>query len=74
MSQNADKIVDHFNLFKQPDYQEMFKNKQKMFENRLPAEEVARGQEWKTGKSMFCRSLLLLLTSRAPGSGPIPGC
>ncbi|MBU2720930.1 nitrogenase molybdenum-iron protein subunit beta [Acidithiobacillus ferridurans] len=46
MSQNADKIVDHFNLFKQPDYQEMFKNKQKMFENRLPAEEVARGQEW----------------------------
>ncbi len=46
MSQNADKVVDHFNLFRGPEYQEMFKNKQREFEGRRPAEEVAQGQEW----------------------------
>ncbi|MHB8251996.1 DUF3364 domain-containing protein, partial [Acidithiobacillus sp.] len=27
MSQNAEKVLDHFNLFREPEYQEMFKNK-----------------------------------------------
>jgi len=46
MSQNAEHIVDHFDLFKQPDYQDMFKNKQQCFENRVPEIEVEKGQEW----------------------------
>jgi nitrogenase molybdenum-iron protein beta chain len=46
MSQNAEHIVDHFDLFKQPDYQDMFKNKQQCFENRAPEIEVEKGQEW----------------------------
>lgn len=46
MSQNADKVLDHFNLFRGPEYQEMFKKKQDQFEDRPTADELAKGQEW----------------------------
>lgn len=29
MSQNAEKVLDHFNLFRQPEYVELFENKKK---------------------------------------------
>ena len=32
MSQNADNVLDHFNLFRSPEYIDMFENK-KQFEN-----------------------------------------
>ena len=45
MTQNADKIVDHFQLFRQPEYKSMFEAK-KSFENAHPAEKVAEAAEW----------------------------
>ncbi|MGP6191747.1 MAG: nitrogenase molybdenum-iron protein subunit beta [Vulcanimicrobiaceae bacterium] len=46
MSQNADHILDHFDLFRQPEYQEMLENKRANFENRVADEEVERVREW----------------------------
>ncbi len=46
MTQSADKILDHFNLFREPEYKEMLEAKRKNFENPLPAEEVERVREW----------------------------
>ena len=34
MSQNAEEVLDHFNLFRGPEYTEMFKNKREKFEDR----------------------------------------
>jgi nitrogenase molybdenum-iron protein beta chain len=45
MSQNAEKVLDHFELFRQPEYAEMLENKKK-FENPQPAEEIARVRDW----------------------------
>ena len=33
MSQNADHVLDHFELFRGPEYKEMLANKKKNFEN-----------------------------------------
>jgi hypothetical protein len=33
MTQNADHVLDHFELFRGPEYQQMLANKKKMFEN-----------------------------------------
>ena len=46
MTQSADKILDHFDLFREPEYKEMLEAKRKNFENPLPAEEVERVREW----------------------------
>ena len=46
MTQSADKVLDHFDLFRQPEYKEMLENKRKNFENPLPAEEIERVREW----------------------------
>ncbi len=46
MSQNADHILDHFELFRGPEYKEMFENKKKQFENPVEASEVERVREW----------------------------
>ena len=46
MSQNAENVIDHFQLFRGPEYREMLENKKCMFENPAPAEEVQRVQEW----------------------------
>ena len=46
MPQNADNVLDHFNLFRQPEYKEMFENKKKNFENPVADEELERAREW----------------------------
>ena len=45
MSQNADNVLDHFNLFRGPEYIEMFENK-KQFENPQPADKLEEIREW----------------------------
>ncbi|WP_298282106.1 nitrogenase molybdenum-iron protein subunit beta [Acidocella sp.] len=46
MTQDADKVLDHFELFRGAEYKEMFANKQKNFENRHADGEVERVREW----------------------------
>jgi nitrogenase molybdenum-iron protein beta chain len=46
MSQNSEHILDHFDLFRGPEYKEMFENKKKNFENPVADEEVERVREW----------------------------
>jgi nitrogenase molybdenum-iron protein beta chain len=46
MPQNADNVLDHLNLFRQPEYKEMFENKKKNFENPVPDAELERVREW----------------------------
>jgi len=46
MSQNTDNVIDHFNLFRGPEYVEMFENKKKNFENAEPADKVEQIREW----------------------------
>lgn len=45
MSQNADNILDHANLFREPEYLEMFEKK-KQFENPCDSEELEKIREW----------------------------
>src|SRR5450755_3555981 len=46
MSQNSEHVLDHFDLFRGPEYKEMFENKKKNFENSVADEEVERVREW----------------------------
>jgi nitrogenase molybdenum-iron protein beta chain len=46
MPQNADHVLDHFDLFRQPEYREMLANKKKNFENPVADAEVQRVVEW----------------------------
>jgi nitrogenase molybdenum-iron protein beta chain len=46
MSQNAENVLDHFDLFRGPEYKEMFENKKKNFENPVADEELERVREW----------------------------
>jgi nitrogenase molybdenum-iron protein beta chain len=46
MSQNADQVLDHFNLFRGPEYKEMFENKRKKFENPVADAELDRIRDW----------------------------
>ena len=46
MTQNAEKVLDHFELFRGPEYTEMFKNKREKFEDGTPMAEVERVTEW----------------------------
>ena len=41
MPQNAENVLDHFELFRGPEYQQMLANKKKMFE-----ESARSGREW----------------------------
>ena len=45
MSQNAEKVLDHFTLFRSPEYVNMFENK-KTFENAVPAAELQKAVDW----------------------------
>jgi len=36
MTQNADKVIDHFELFRSSEYTEMLANKKCMFEDPVP--------------------------------------
>ena len=46
MPQNADQVLDHFELFRQPEYKDMLAKKKAEFEQPVEAEEVARVREW----------------------------
>ncbi|MGB8278453.1 MAG: nitrogenase molybdenum-iron protein subunit beta [Methylovirgula sp.] len=46
MPQNADHVLDHFDLFRQPEYREMFANKRRSFENMHLPGEIERITEW----------------------------
>lgn len=46
MPQNADNVLDHLNLFRQPEYREMFENKKTNFENPVEDAELERVREW----------------------------
>ncbi len=46
MAQNADNVLDHFDLFRGPEYQEMLANKKAKFEGGHDPAEVERVREW----------------------------
>lgn len=46
MTQNADHVLDHFELFRGPEYKEMLENKRKNFENPVPDADLERVREW----------------------------
>ncbi len=46
MSQNTSNVLDHFNLFREPEYVDMFENKRKNFEFAHPDEKVAEIRDW----------------------------
>ena len=69
MSQNAEKVLDHFNLFRGPEYVELFENKRKEFEFMPPDAQVAEIRDWtKTeeykGKN-FAREALVVNPAKA---------
>jgi nitrogenase molybdenum-iron protein beta chain len=46
MTQSAENVLDHFELFRGPEYQQMLDNKKKLFENPRDPAEVERVKEW----------------------------
>ena len=46
MPQNAEKILDHENLFREPEYQALFESKRKEFEFAVPADKVQGIVDW----------------------------
>jgi nitrogenase molybdenum-iron protein beta chain len=46
MPQNAEEILDHATLFRQPEYAELFRNKKQNFEFCVPAEQVQQVADW----------------------------
>ncbi|WP_297452021.1 nitrogenase molybdenum-iron protein subunit beta [Ferrovum sp.] len=46
MTQNSSSVLDHFNLFREPEYLEMFEDKKRNFENAHPKERVEEIREW----------------------------
>ena len=46
MPQNAEKVIDHEMLFRQPEYTELFENKKANFEFGHPADKVAEIRDW----------------------------
>jgi len=46
MPQNAENVLDHFTLFRQPEYREMFENKKKNFENPVADDRLEQVREW----------------------------
>jgi nitrogenase molybdenum-iron protein beta chain len=46
MTQNADNVLDHFDLFRQPEYKSMFEAKRKNFEQPVADAEIERVREW----------------------------
>lgn len=69
MSQNADKVLDHFNLFREPEYTDMFKNKKEQFEFAVPVADMERIREWtKTDEyreKNFAREALVVNPAKA---------
>ncbi len=46
MPQNANQVLDHFELFRGPEYQDMLARKKAEFENHVGDDKVAEVREW----------------------------
>ena len=69
MPQNVEKVLDHENLFREPEYKAMFDNKRSQFEFRVPAEELAKQIEyaktWEYREKNFAREALTVNPAKA---------
>lgn len=69
MSQNAEKIIDHFELFRGPEYTEMLANKKCMFEDPVLPEDLTRVTEWTKSQEYreknFAREALTINPAKA---------
>ncbi|MQP67851.1 nitrogenase molybdenum-iron protein subunit beta [Niveispirillum sp. SYP-B3756] len=69
MTQSADNVLDHFELFRGPEYQNMLAAKRELFENRRDPAEVERVREWaKTAEYQeknFAREALTINPAKA---------
>ena len=69
MSQNHDNVLDHFNLFRGPEYTGMFENKKKNFEFPHPAEKVEELRDytkgWEYREKNFSREALVVNPAKA---------
>jgi nitrogenase molybdenum-iron protein beta chain len=69
MPQNSEHVIDHFNLFRQPEYIEMFENKKREFEFMEPEDKVAATREWMKTEEYrdknFAREALVINPSKA---------
>ena len=69
MTQNAEKVIDHFELFRGQEYKDMFANKKKNFEYAVPAEEVQKQVEyaksWEYREKNFAREALTVNPAKA---------
>ncbi|MFC4486537.1 nitrogenase molybdenum-iron protein subunit beta [Tepidiphilus baoligensis] len=69
MTQSADHVLDHFTLFRQPEYTEMFENKKKNFECGTPDDRVQEVRDWTKGweyrEKNFAREALTINPAKA---------
>jgi len=68
MTQNADHVLDHFELFRGPEYQQMLANKKKMFENhaiRPNGENSRMGKTPEYKEKNFAREALTVNPAKA---------
>ncbi|MBX9709096.1 MAG: nitrogenase molybdenum-iron protein subunit beta [Caulobacteraceae bacterium] len=69
MSQSADKVLDHFTLFRQPEYQALFERKKQDFEYGHSDEKVAEVSEWTKSKEYqeknFAREAITINPTKA---------
>ncbi|MGB9129884.1 MAG: nitrogenase molybdenum-iron protein subunit beta [Thiobacillus sp.] len=69
MTQDVQNVVDHFNLFRSPEYKEMFADKRKNFEFAHPDDKVEETAEWTKGweyrKLNFEREALTINPAKA---------
>lgn len=69
MPQNADKVIDHELLFREPEYQELFANKKQNFEYNHSDAKVAEIRDWTKSKEYkdknFARDSLVVNPAKA---------
>ncbi|HLO94629.1 MAG TPA: nitrogenase molybdenum-iron protein subunit beta [Burkholderiaceae bacterium] len=69
MPQNADKVIDHEMLFREPEYQELFENKKQNFEYNHSDAKVAEIRDWTKSKEYkdknFARDSLVINPAKA---------
>ncbi|MBN9697920.1 MAG: nitrogenase molybdenum-iron protein subunit beta [Zoogloea sp.] len=69
MPQNVEKVLDHENLFREPEYKSMFEAKRSQFEFRVPADELKKQIEytksWEYREKNFAREALTVNPAKA---------
>jgi len=69
MTQNTTNVLDHFNLFREPEYVEMLENKKANFENAHPVAKVEEIRDWTKGweyrEQNFAREALTVNPAKA---------